>query len=337
MRRRVVSAGVAVVLVAGLAGCGGGGTQGTAEAVAGGIAAAVESASALATALPSDLPMASATGTGEPAGPTSEAAVAAPVTRSIDRTGWYDGFAVTVDEATAEPGYGTSVDVTVGLTYDNLGIEDDSPPRGDVEVDGLAVEAFFDAPDIPGGGKARGTATFTVTPDEAVTPAEAIDLVSLVYGDAGDNRTVLPLADSAEVDSIEPLDIPVTGNLTQGQIVVDVVEASLAPSYESGEKGKALLDVRVKLTCAPDCNASGWNTGYEQFSVTAPDGSSVVADQRSDYCCDALYPGTVSDSERNVLTFVVPLPGTGEYTLTYDNGDITAEGTPPATFSFSTS
>lgn len=335
MRRRVVCAGV--VLVVGLAGCGGGETPGTPEALAGSIAAAVESASAMATALTAELPTAFPTDGLAPEDPTSEAPEAAPVTRTLDRTGWYDGFAITVDEVTAEPGYGTSVDLTVELTLQNLGVEDDSPPGGDVEVDGLTVEAFFDAPDVPAGGKAGGTVTFTVTPDDAVTPDEAIERVVLVYGDAGDNRTVLPLADAGEVESIEPLDIAVTGNLTQGQIVVDVVEAALAPSYDSGEKGKALLDVRVRLTCAPDCDASGWNTGFEQFSVTGPDGSSVVADQRSEYCCDALYPGTVSDSERNVLTFVVPLPGTGEYTLTYDNDYLTAEGTPPATFTFSTS
>ena len=329
-------AAVALTVLVALTGCGGSaGTDAaaSASALAESLAQAVASASAFATA---ELPI---LGGDEPPGvdgetPASSSAALPPVTRQIDRTGWYDGFAITVREVTAEPGYGDVVDMTVTLLFENLGIDDNTPPEGDVQVDGLAVEAYFDAPGIPAGGRAEGTAVFSVAPEEALTPDEAIDRMTIVYGDAGDNQTVIPLAESAEVDSIEPADLEVDGTMTQGQIVVDVVQARLAPSYESGERGKALLDVRITLSCAPDCQASGWNTGYEQFSVTGPDGSSVVADQRSDYCCDALYPGVVSDSERNVLTFVVPLPGTGDYTLTYDNPNITSEGVAPATLTF---
>ena len=43
----------------------------------------------------------------------------------------------------------------------------------------------------------------------------------------------------------------------------------------------------------------------------------MTADSRSDYCSDATVSETVSDSERNILTFVVPSPGTGAYQLTY--------------------
>ena len=65
--------------------------------------------------------------------------------------------------------------------------------------------------------------------------------------------------------------------------------------------------------------------------MTGPDGTSVLADSRSDYCCDALYPEAVSDSERNIITFVVSSPGTGAYTLTYKNPSLTEAGTAPAT------
>lgn len=337
--RAIVRAGLGLTVIIALAACSGNDTQGSAAALANSIAAAADSAAAAAASLSDALPTELSTDGAdysEPAVETSETAAAAPpVTREIGKTGWYDGFAVTVDEVTAEPGYGTDVDMTVKLTFENLGIDENSPPQGNVEADGLAVDAFFDAPGIPAGGKAKGTATFSVQPDAAMTPDEAIDSVTIVYGDTQDNQTMLPLAKSGEVDSIEPKDLAVTGTLKQGDIVVDVVSATLAPSYESGEKGKALLDVRIKLTCAPGCSAGGWNTGLEQFSVTDPEGSSVVADQRSDYCCDALYPETVSDSERNILTFVVPLPGDGDYTLTYDNENISTTGVAPGTLAFS--
>jgi hypothetical protein len=60
--------------------------------------------------------------------------------------------------------------------------------------------------------------------------------------------------------------------------------------------------------------------------AAGPDGSSVLADSRSGYCCDAIYAPTVSDNGRNILTFVVPAPGTGAYTLTYSNAYLTSTG-----------
>ena len=149
-----------------------------------------------------------------------------------------------------------------------------------------------------------------------------------------DNQTIIPLAAAGAVDSVEPKTLTAAGALAQGQIMIEVVSGTLAPSYESGEKGDALLNLRIKLTCAAGCQAQGYNTGVEEFSVTGPDGTSVTADSRSDYCCDALYPETVSDSERNILTFVVPSPGTGAYQLTYTNPYLTSTGTAPATLDF---
>ncbi|MEP6981900.1 MAG: hypothetical protein ABJA16_14130, partial [Nakamurella sp.] len=295
--------------------------------------AAAASADLAGTQAPAD-PAGSDPVGSDPAAASSSTVVVPPVTREIGKTGWYDGFAITVGKVTAEPGYGTDIDVTVAMTYQNLGVENNSPSSGSVELGGLVVDGFFDTPTIPGGAKGAGTVTFSVVPDAPLTPAEAIDQVTLVWGDTSDNQTQIPFADSADVKSQEPQSLALTGTLTQGQIIVDVVSGSFTPSYQSGEKGKALLNVRVKLTCAADCNASGWNTGREEFSVTGPDGNAVVADQRSEYCCDALYPGTVSDSERNVLTFVVPLPGTGDYTLTYDNKNLSSTGIAAPTFTF---
>lgn len=335
MRRSLLSTAAGLALVVALSGCGGSSAQDSAQALANSIAEAAESANAAVEQLSTEFSAGLTTEDADPTEPAAETTeAAAPVTREIDKTGWYDGFAITVGEVTAESSYGTSIDVTAKLTYENLGIENNSPSDGSVEVDGLVVDGFFDSPTIPGGAKGAGTVTFNVLPETPLTPAEAIDAVTLVWGDTSDNQTLIPFAEGVDVKSQEPQTLALTGTLTQGQIIVDVVSGSFAPSYESGEKGKAVLDVRIKLTCAPDCNAAGWNTGYEQFSVTGPDGNAVVADQRSEYCCDALYPETVSDNERNILTFIVPLPGTGSYTLTYDNPNITSTGVAPGTFTF---
>ena len=70
------------------------------------------------------------------------------------------------------------------------------------------------------------------------------------------------------------------------------------------------------------------------LSVLTPKGTSAVTDIRSKYCCDAIYPGTVSDNARNIVTFLVPTPGTGAYTMTLKNDSLVANGTAPATWSF---
>jgi hypothetical protein len=330
--RTVTLAAAGMALITTLAACGGG-VDGSAQAAANSIQAAIKSNQTADSAAGS----ADTSGAGTGNANFSISAAPAPVTREIGKTGWYDGFAITVVDATAEQGFGDGVDVTVNLQYQNLGTEDGNPPDADIEIDGETQEGLFDTPGIPGGGKAKGSVVLTVVPDkpkDTLTFDQAIDKVNLVYGDAADNQTSIPLAKSAEVASIEPKDLPAAGTLSQGQITIDVVSGTLVPSYESGEKGKSLLNLRVKLTCAAGCQAQGYNTGVEEFSVTGPDGNSVIADSRSEYCCDALYPETVSDSERNIVTFVVPSPGTGAYTLTYKNPSLTTAGTAPGTLAF---
>ncbi len=332
--RRLITGCIAGAVLAGaLAGCGEGSTAGTAAA---NIAAAVSSASAAAqTAEP---PAITNVTTAETDAPTSASTgTSLAVKRNLNRTGWYDGFAITVVDASATPGFGDDVDVEVSFLYENLGIEKGRAPQGAIEADGVTTDGEYDNPDgIPGQGKGKGSVVFTVAPptDAALDLGDAMDAVTLVYGDASDNQTKIPLADDGKVDSVEPQKITTTGTMKQGDITIEVLGGSLAPSYESGEKGKALLNLRITLTCAPGCAASGYNTGFEQFSVTGPGGTSVTADDRSEYCCDALYPETVSDSERNVLTFVVPAPATGRYTLTYSNPNLTSAGTAPATLPF---
>jgi len=329
--RTATLAAAGLALITTLAACGGG-VDGSAQAAANDIQAAIKANQPSEGSRVADAPAEIATETSDPDVSTSPAP--APVTREIGKTGWHDGFAMTVVDATAEQGFGDGVDVTINLSYQNLGTEDGTPPDADIEIGGENQEGLFDTPGIPGGGKAKGSVVFTVVPDkpnETQTFDQAIDKVSLVYGDAADNQTVIPLAASADVVSVQPKVLAAAGTMSQGQINIDVVSGSLIPSYESGEKGKTLLNFRVKLTCAAGCQAQGYNTGVAEFSVTGPDGTSVLADSRSEYCCDALYPETVSDNERNIITFVVASPGTGAYTLTYKNSSMTAAGTAPGT------
>ena len=242
------------------------------------------------------------------------------MTRAVDKTGWWGGFAITVGEVTATQGFGDAADLAIELNYENLGTQPWYAPTPTAEVDASVIESFLDnTPEVPAGGKTNAELAVVVLGDDdgQVDLEAAIDAVSLVFGDAADNQTFIPLAASAEVTSVEPKDLAVTGTLTQGEVLVDVVSGSLEPSYESGEKDKSLVNLRIKVSCGPDCSEYGYNVGRENFALTAPDGTSVTPDDRSLYCCDAIYPGTVSDSEGNVLTFLVASPGTGDYTFTF--------------------
>lgn len=270
---------------------------------------------------------------------TTVSAVPDPVTRAVDKTGWYDGFAITVVEATAEPTSGGDVTVKVAMTLKNLGTDPAFPSQPDVTSDGKVVVANFDAPQIPSPGKADGTLTFSFGADDARAATDLnklLDTVVLTYGTPADNQMVIPLVADSPVVGAEPMALAIVGSLKQDQIVIDIKGGSLVPSYQKGEKGKAELGVQIALSCAAKCSPSGYNTNRNEFSLTGPDGDSVTADDRSLYCCTAVYPGTKDDNARNILTFVVPLPGTGKYTLTYRNPSLTSEGKKPGTFAFST-
>ncbi len=333
---RVITAVLAGIVLITAAGC-----SSPAQDSANSLAAALQSAAAeasraaeAAASMTVDLP---AVGDSVEAS-TSSAAVPEPVTRQIDKTGWYEGFAITVNSVTAEQQYSDYADVTIDFTYENLGSEQSRAPEATVVVDGAVQEGYADTPGVPGGGKAAGTLTVTVqgkTSTDAATPImdldKTLDSVTLQYGNAKDNQTVIPLAADGKVDSIEPKTLDATGTMTQGQIIVEIVGGTLVPSYESGEKGKSLVNLQVKLTCAAGCSGSGYAIGRGDFSLTAPDGTSITADDRSLYCCDALYPETVSDSARNILTFVVKAPGSGKYQLAINHQYADA---PKATFDF---
>ena len=277
--RRVLATAIGAVAVVGVLASCSSGVSGSAQGLANSIQEVVDSASAAASAIEkaageSATSESEATETTE----TSAPAEAEPVTRAVDKTGWWGGFAITVGEVTATQGFGDAADLAIELTYENLGTQPWYAPTPTAEVDGSVIESFLDnTPEVPAGGKTNAELAVVVLGDDdgQVDLEAAIDAVSLVFGDAADNQTFIPLAASAEVTSVEPKDLAVTGTLTQGEVLVDVVSGSLEPSYESGEKDKSLVNLRIKVSCGPDCSEYGYNVGRENFALTAPDGTSV--------------------------------------------------------------
>ena len=169
--RSITAAAAGLVLITTLTACGGG-VEGSAQAAANSIQAAISANQSANGSRDNGRPAAAASHQRcrhQRCRRQHRSARPRAVTRTIGKTGWYDGFAITVDDVTAEQGFGDGVDVTVNFSYQNLGIEEDSPPDADVQVDGQSQEGFFDSPGIPGGGKAKGTAVLTVSPRRPLT------------------------------------------------------------------------------------------------------------------------------------------------------------------------
>jgi hypothetical protein len=139
---------------------------------------------------------------------------------------------------------------------------------------------------------------------------------------------VIPLDAKAAVQSVEPKQLAVTGELKQKQIVIDLVKGATEPSYTSGDKGKGLLSVQLKLSCTSDCQASGYAVQRSSFSVKTPDGQSVTAADSSPFCCEALYPGNVFEGPKETVQFKVPLPVQGAYTVSFADSGLVSQGNP---------
>lgn len=257
-----------------------------------------------------------------PGGSNSQSTV-----KAIGKTGWYDGFDITVDKATVVPDGSGGARVTIDITYKNNTTDDKmisvTPTLqvGD-QIDG---GADFTDPTVPGKGSAAGTVTTSVK--KLGDAGHLIDTLTLVYGPASANQTKIPLKADAKVDSIQPKTLPITGTLVQGHTTVQVTGATLTPSYTKDERGKMELALHVKLIGGGDISDGGANIFTEYFSIKTPDGQSLVADQRG-FIDELLDRNQTIDNPKDLATFVVASPGTGAYVLSYD---ATKGQTPAAT------
>ncbi|MGW6376729.1 hypothetical protein ACWFRB_11790 [Rhodococcus sp. NPDC055112] len=272
-------------------------------------AAALLATPTLASAKPS--PSASPT--------TSSAASAADsdsasVGRKIDKTGWYGGFAITVDEVATEVN-GGATELDLELSYENLVGEALTPPdKAYLEVNGgEVIDLGFDNKKIAGFGKGKGAATASLGSTEGDVD-EVLDNVVLVYGEADGNLTKIPLAEDAKVESIEPKGITV-GQTIGDKVAVTLTKAFLWPSYQPGEKGKYELWVEVSMASSPDVSY-GYNVYPEHFSVSSPKGNRATADKRSTFHSELLSKG--SSIEGEWLIFLIDEPAKGDYTFTVE-------------------
>jgi hypothetical protein len=252
--------------------------------------------------------------------------------RTVGKTGWYDGFDITVDKATVVPDEYGGAKVRIDITYKNTTLDDHTlsiTPSLLVgrEVDGGAI---FDSPAVPGNGSATGTATDVVA--SAKDAEHLIDTMTIVYGEAADNQTKIPLAAAGKVDSVQPRTLPISGTLVQDQTTIRITGGRISPSYTENENGKSDLALRIALVGGAGIPAGGTNIYYDYFTVRTPDGRTVAADIRGPIN-ELLNANETIDNPKNYIVFVVPSPGTGPYTLTYNaQSEEGAAGAPTLSF-----
>ncbi len=266
------------------------------------------------------------TGAAQPAG--------APVTRVIGKTGWFEGFEITVDRATVAPGQYVGATLVVDITYKNTAAENKALSTNAYLQLGGQVDtgASFDNPTVPGKGSATGKITTALRADQ--NPEQVLDSAIVVYGQATDNQTKIPLAAAGKVDSVQPRALAVSGKLVADQTTIEITGGTLTPSYTKNERGKYELALHVRIVGGAGIPDGGANIFDDYFSVKSPDGQSMVADNRSPIN-ELLEKNQTIDNPKNNAVFLVAAPGTGNYVLTYDNRN--GDGTPAPTFAFTVS
>lgn len=271
-------------------------------------------------------------GTGQP-GETTAAANGQATVRTVGKTGWYDGFDITVDKATVVPDQYGGAKVRIDLTYKNNTTDNKTLSENPYLQVGKEVDAgaSFDNPTVPGKGSAAGDITTSV--QKLGDAQHLLDTISVVYGQAADNQTTIPLQADGKVDSIAPKTLDVNGTLVQDQTTIQITGGTLSPSYTKNEHGKMDLALHIKIIGGTGISDGGLNIFTEYFSVKTPDGQSLTADDRSPIN-ELLARSQTIDNAKDFVDFVVPAPGPGTYVVAYD---ATKGASTAPTFSFTVS
>ncbi|MBV9951597.1 MAG: hypothetical protein JO291_06580, partial [Acidimicrobiia bacterium] len=231
-------------------------------------------------------------------------------TSSINGKVWWQTFEINVSDVKAEPQAGGGVNLTIDVHWTNLSDQPQSPPQPALERDGEVLSLSSSAGQAAGQAGVDGTLTGYIAPKQgapAEKPADLVESLRLTWGEAGDNQSIVPL-DGSDVTTFEPKEVSgLTGKITTPTVVVAVDKGQLHWSYASGQKGKFVLSSHISITCGAQCPDSGTSMSLTDLTLTAPGSSTAISpsDDDSDFCCEAVYPGTSSDDPNNTVAFLL--------------------------------
>lgn len=281
------------------------------------------SQAALDSGGPTDAGAPSGAGAAGDADPATSTAPAAPTVKMVDKSVEYAGMMITVETATLQPAaqqYAPTT-VKVDMLFKNLGdMNGTLSPTGALDLtsgsnDYSADDA--DLPDVPGGAQNHGSATFTV--DEAFSLDDAV----LTIGTGDTVQSVVPFGATGTLVANTPQKVALAGTVSSGIMSVKVtggqVTTDLPKAFTQSEKDKRFLfvDFDVTNTSTLEHPYGDLVTGGSQFTLTEPNGDTVMAYDLDDFYGGAptttVIPGATG--HHLLVVFVIDAPVSGNYTL----------------------
>jgi hypothetical protein len=247
-------------------------------------------------------------------------------TITIGKSYWHAGWKVDLTAAAVRPSKedpSKSVMAIDGM-FNNLG-KDDAVPKSQLTLEAGGESLPLDdeeteLPQVPGGGKQRGTIVFDLKDPAGVTGAV------LVVGSAENNQATIPLGDGGTLLTREPRSFPLnlsgsvkttgaTGVKTAVTVKGGELRADDVRRHEESKKDTLFLTVTYGVTSTYTCTCSPmWNPA-DELALQLPDGTTVGVDPNGGL--DDVVPNTVSGVTNPDLKtrFVIKDPAQGDYKL----------------------
>ena len=219
--------------------------------------------------------------------------------------------------------------VTVEVPVETTNVSDETgTPLSQVRDINLEVGSAFinrvekDLASLPGGKDGKGSLNFTIT-DKELDPDTIKDAV-LTIGGAQENQAVVPFGSKGEAVELADVQVDLTASLDAAGTKVDFADAAASYSRNGRLMPADTASLTVEVTLSPaGVDGLGENWTGKDFSLTVPDGTSVLGDGVN----AAVYPTTAPN--KAMLTFDVGTPLKGTYELTLEKAE---EGTPSTSF-----
>jgi hypothetical protein len=251
----------------------------------------------------------------------------APVTVTLNAAVYYMGYDIKLGTAAYDP---NTAKLTVDATFTNHASAD-----GDLllVVDNNQVAVNWNGQVIPMGTDpsastdAPGGTTVKSGFNASVPNGFTFTGATMTFGLSSEHQSIVPLQAGAAVTTEMPVDFPVSGSVTIGNMAkVTFKSGQVAPVTCSGDPDKIafgpakkdVLSVLLSVTEA-DVSTSGDTITYSH--ATGPDGISAQGTP------GGRYMGSLATFRDDVLCYTVSAPASGKYTLAWTAERTTAKAT----------
>jgi len=280
---------------------------------------------------------------GNGGGDKAAAAVGNSDSVSIGKSYWHAGWKV--DLATAavraskeDPKQSV---MAIDAMFNNLG-KDDGEPQSQLtlEIGGESLaldDQETELPQVPAGGKQRGTIVFDLK-----DPAKVTDAV-LMVGNPQNNQATVPFGDGGTPVTLEPRSFPLdasgsvrstgaTGIKTAIKVKGGELRADEVDRHEEAKKDTKILSVTYDVTSTYTCICGPmWNPD-DALALQLPDGTTVGVDpnQGLDDVVTTMESGATSPDLKTRFIVKDPVPGEYKLVLRFSGKSTTIPFTVPA-------